>query len=76
MPRKPVATLIHDLVTAHGIDRATEIAEALTGRRANLNVRMPAAKLAIWRAEAKRRGMTFTAWLERACDGMLKRGGR
>ena len=74
MPRKPpVATLVRELVTAHGLDRATEIAEALGGKSSNLCVRISAARLAAWKADAKRRGITLTAWLERAGDAALKR---
>ena len=77
MPRKPpVASVIHDLVTAHGIDRATEIAEALTGRTGRLALRVPAEKDRAYRAAAKAAGLSVSRWIERACDGMLKRDGR
>lgn len=74
MPRKPpVADLIRELVTAHGLDRAEEIAHALGAREGRIGLRVPAAKRDGYMAAAKRAGVPLSRWIERACDAALKR---
>jgi len=75
MPRrKRLSTpdLVRELVTAHGLDRATEIAEALHGRGARLALRLPAAKDRAYRVAAKAAGLSISRWIERACDAAVK----
>lgn len=72
MKRRPTAgDDARDLVRSLGIERATQLAGSLSRASTQLQVRVSPARIASYRAAAKRDGKTLSAWVLSRLDSAL-----
>lgn len=71
MPRRRPAAAELRAIAAGGIE-ALRLAERLAGAGAQVQIRVSAARKALWQAAAKRAGKSLSAWLSGLADGALE----